>query len=147
MTYTPAQQAGLFHARKRNKLMASVVDSATEPAWGSISFASNPLNLQNITINGTLLTFVTGAPSGSQAQIGTTLADTLANVVAYFAANPVTGVASITASGSDSLSVQSAAPADTTVTLAASNGTVSHPTLQKQKVRARTKLNSITVTP
>ena len=135
------QHAGLFAARKRNRLMTSVVDSAAAPAWGTITFSGNPAANDTITINGTQVMFVGGAPSGTQVRIAGDLAGTLNAVVAYFAAHPVNGVGSVSVSGAGLL-VLSAKPADTTITIAASAGTVSHGTLQAQRVRKRVTMNN-----
>ena len=135
---TAAIQAALYYARKTNR-GASVVNSLAEPAWGTIDFTAsgNPGNGQTITIDGTVLTFVTGTPSGAQAKIGGTLALTLAAAVAYFTAHPLAN-ATVTVDGG--LLVQSKKPADTSVTLAASNATVSGANLVPNVVRSRKKL-------
>lgn len=124
--------AGSYFARKRNRTQTAVVDDVYSPAWGTISFPANPSNSQTVTINGTVITF------GTTVAVGADLAATLAAVVAYIAAHPISG-AHVKVSG-NGLSVTSAAPADTSITIAASNATVSHGTLQKQRVRARVPL-------
>lgn len=124
--------AGSYFARKRNRTQTAVIDDVYSPAWGTILFAANPSNSQTITINGTVITF------GSTVAVGDDLAETLAAVAAYIAENPISG-ANVAVSG-NGLSVTSVAPADTSVTIAASNATVSHGTLQKQRVRARVPL-------
>lgn len=52
-------------------------------AVGTATFSVNPANLDTLTLNGTTITFVTGAPGAGQVQIGGTLAATLANLLAY----------------------------------------------------------------
>lgn len=140
------QQAGSYYARKRNRLATSLIDDLYAPAWGTITFLESPLpsNGDTITVNGTVLTFVSGGASGAQVHIADTLAEILYDVQAYFRRNPVSGVGSVTIS-ENGLLVLSAAPADTTVTLAASAATVSHATLQKQQRYARVALGSQTL--
>jgi hypothetical protein len=142
---TAAVQAGLFNARKRNKLDTALVNSAIAPAWGTIIFPANPSNNDTITIGGTVITFVTGTPSGAQVKIGGSLGATLTALLVYLAANPI---ASANVSGGGvSLLVQSVKPADTTVTLAASAATVSGANLVPQQVNARLNANNIPVLP
>ena len=143
---TPAVQAGLFNARKRNKLATGPVNSTVAPAYGTILFPANPSNLATITIGGTVITFVTGTPSGAQVKIADDLLDTLTALMVYLAANPLSN-ATVSISGTNSLLVQSIKPADTTVTLAASAATVSGSNLVPQIVNARFNANSIPVLP
>jgi hypothetical protein len=49
-------------------------------ARGALAFSANPANNSTLSIGGTTWTFVSGAPSGNQTQIATTLADTLARL-------------------------------------------------------------------
>lgn len=56
-------------------------------ASGFASFSANPANLDTITLNGTAVTFVTGAPVGNQVQIGGTLTITLASLLAFLKAS------------------------------------------------------------
>jgi hypothetical protein len=49
-------------------------------ARGSLTFSAQPANASTLSIGGTTWTFVSGAPSGNQTQIGATLADTLAQL-------------------------------------------------------------------
>lgn len=56
-------------------------------ATGSLHLTSNPSNLDTITINGTLVTLVTGTPSGSQVKIGADAATTALNIQAFLAAS------------------------------------------------------------
>jgi len=140
-----AQQAGMYHARKRNRLMPATVNSRVAPAWGTITFPANPANLATITINGTVITFVSGTPSGAQVKIGADLPTTLTSLLTYIGANPISG-AFVSLSGNGIL-VQSTKPADTTVTLAASAATVSSANLVPQIVRARPDMDHIGVLP
>lgn len=149
---TPAVQAGLFNARKRNKLATALVDSTVAPAYGTIAFPGVPANDDTVTINGTIITFVSGTPSGAQIKIVTSeekpadnLALTLDALLDYITANPISGV---TVSGGDAgILIQSVKPADTTPTLAASAATVSGANLVPNKVNARVNANSIPVLP
>lgn len=132
--FTNAAAAGAYWARRRNRLQTHVVDSDQAPAWGTITFSANPSNSQTVTINGTVITF------GSTVTIGADLAATLAAVIVYLTANPISGAAVY--AEDNGLVVFSTAPADTSVTLAASDATVSAGTLQKQKIRSRLPLDS-----
>lgn len=124
-------QAAAYWQRKRNRA-AVVVDDNAAPAWGTITFSVNPSNSQTATIAGTVITF------GSTVVIGASLAETLSNVLDHLDAHPISA-AHVSVSG-NGLLIQSNNPADTTVTLAASHGTVSHGTLQKQQINARVAL-------
>lgn len=143
---TAAVQAGLFNARKRNKLATATVNSSVAPAYGTILFPANPSNNDTITVGGTVITFVTGTPSGSQVQIGSDLEATLDALLSSLAITPLSK-ATLGLSGTNSLLVLSTKPADTTVTLAASAATVSGANLVPQTVNARVNANSITVLP
>lgn len=64
------------------------VAMSTAPAYGQ--FTSNgtlPANNSTLTFNGTVVTFVMGAPSGNQVQIAGTVPDTLSNLVAFLKAS------------------------------------------------------------
>lgn len=128
-TRTQALAAAAYFARKRNRTQTAVIDDTYAPAWGTILFSANPSAGQTITINGTVITFNTTVT------IGADLAATLAAVLVYLAAHPISGVR-VSASG-DGLLILSTAAADTSVTLSASHATVSHATLQKQQINAR----------
>ncbi|MGY0790959.1 DUF3383 domain-containing protein [Azospirillum argentinense] len=52
-------------------------------AIGSAAFSGQPANNDTLTIKGTAVTFVSGAPSAGQVQIGATLAATLANLLTF----------------------------------------------------------------
>jgi hypothetical protein len=67
--------------------VTSSVSAARAPtASGWISFPVNPLAGASVTINGTVVTFVSSGPTGNQVLIGGTTAATMANLVAF--ANP-----------------------------------------------------------
>jgi len=53
------------------------------PATGTIRFVSNPSNLNTIIVNGVIITFVTGIPSGNEVKIGVTQVITQANFIAF----------------------------------------------------------------
>lgn len=135
------QAAGAYYARKRNRKETALIDDAFTPAWGTVTFGgTNPGNGQTITLNGTVITFVTGTPGAAQVKIGASFAATLVALGVYLAANPIAGINAVV--DGDGLMILSAAAADTSITLAASNATVSHSTLQKQKINARIPLGS-----
>lgn len=68
--------------------VASTVSFLEAPtATGFIGFAGQPANNDTITLNGTVVTFVTGAPSAGQVQIAGTAALTIAALQVYCAAS------------------------------------------------------------
>lgn len=108
--------------------------SALNKASGRITFSANPSNLQTITLNSVVWTFVTGTPSGNQIQIGANLGATLdAAVTALNAsANSSINVATYAhTSGTAYLAIEydTAGTAGNAYTLAASVATVSAATL------------------
>lgn len=127
-----AKWAGMYYARKRNRLQTAPVESSVAPAWGTITFPVNPSNGQEIDINGTTITF------GTEADVGVDIAATVVNILAYIEANPISGVR-VTESG-DGLLIQSVEPGDTSIVIAASNATVSNSHLEKRIVNARVPL-------
>jgi hypothetical protein len=56
---------------------------STSKAIGSLNFGGQPANLDTVTINGTVVTFVNALTTGNQILIGTTLAATIANAVTF----------------------------------------------------------------
>lgn len=52
-------------------------------ATGTITFTGNPSNSDTVTVNGLLITFVTGTPSGNQVKIGGTDVITAANLLTF----------------------------------------------------------------
>lgn len=113
---------------------ASLVSYAAAPtAIDSIVFASNPTANQTITLNGTAVTFVASGATGAQVNIGTTLAATLANLVAMLRASSDTQITKFKfALVGSTLYTLAAAPGagGNTLTLAATAGTVATATLQ-----------------
>lgn len=78
-------------------------------ASGTITLGSNPANNDTLTVDGTLITFVTATATGSQVHIGATAQDTSANLQAFlqasvdanislatYATNSGTGVTTVT---------------------------------------------------
>lgn len=57
--------------------------AAAVRATGTCTFTQNPTASQTLTLNGTAVTFVASNPSGTQVLIGSTLAQTLANLLAF----------------------------------------------------------------
>lgn len=135
---SPQAQAGYYWARKKNRLSTALVDDLAAPAWGTLLFASNPSNGHTVTINGTLLTFVTGTPVGAQVKIAASLDLTLAAVIVYTDAHAISGVTvAFTGNG---LLVESTTPGDASPTLAASNATRSGATLTRRQSNKRVAL-------
>lgn len=54
-----------------------------EPATGQIIFQQQPGIGSTLTLNGTVVTFVSGTPTGNQVQIGANLTATMANLLAF----------------------------------------------------------------
>lgn len=138
LPFANATAAGAYYARRKNRISTAVIDDPQAPAWGTISWPANVGNNETIHINGTLITFITGTPSGAQVKIGATLAATLTAALDYLDAHPISGV--LVSGSGNGLLILSTAPADTSVALSASVGTVSHATLQKQTINARVSL-------
>lgn len=61
-------------------------------ATGTATFSANPAPSDVLTINGTAVTFVASAPTGSQVLIGATLPATLANLLTMLNASADTGL-------------------------------------------------------
>jgi hypothetical protein len=60
---------------------------AATPAGATATFTNNPANLDTLTIAGTTITFVTGAPAALQVQIGANHAATLASLMTFLNAS------------------------------------------------------------
>jgi hypothetical protein len=106
--------------------------TTTVAATGSLTFSDQPAVGATITINGTLFTFVAGAPGAGEIQIGATLADTTDNIETALNASADANVddATYAVTGGDTITVthDTAGPAGNAFTLAAlanSNATVS----------------------
>jgi hypothetical protein len=68
-------------------ITSSVSFLQTSRARGFATFSGNPANNDTLTIQGTLITFVTGTPVGSQVKIGVDLPTTLASLLAFLSAS------------------------------------------------------------
>lgn len=67
--------------------ITSSTTGAGVKATGTITLTGNPSNLDTLTVNGTLVTFVTGTPTGNQVKIGGTAAQTSANLQGFLQAS------------------------------------------------------------
>lgn len=65
-------------------------------ASGFFNFTGQPSPADTITLNGTVVTFVAGSPSGNQVQIGGSVAATLANLLAFLKASSDTQIVKFT---------------------------------------------------
>lgn len=119
-------------------LMGLPTTTAFAAATGSVVFSAQPVANATLTVNGTLFTFVTAAPTGNQIQIGANLGATLTNAVTALNASVVPGVAAATYSQTggttlvithDTLGLAGNAFTLATSSTPASNGTLSGPTL------------------
>ncbi len=81
-------------------LLGNPVTTAGLFASGSYTFSALPVNNSILTINGTTVTLVTAAPIAGQCRIGATIAETVANLVAFLnaSADPLISVATYSAS-------------------------------------------------
>lgn len=115
-------------------LFGAPVSTAVK-ADGTISFSGQPANTATITLNGTVWTFVTGAPAGNQTQIQGSLAATLTQLATDLNASADAEVSKCTyTGGAAALTIQfdTAGTGGNSFTLAASansNGTRSAATL------------------
>lgn len=66
--------------------------STAVAASGYIDFVTNPSDLDTITLNGTVWTFVTGAPTGDETQIQTTATQTIDQLVSDLNASADAGI-------------------------------------------------------
>ena len=101
-------------------------------ATGSITFGSNPAASSTVTMNGVVWTFVTGAPSGNQTQIQSSLAQTLATLAYNLGSSSNTSI-SVAAYGANLtqllITYNTAGTGGNSYTLAASAATPSGSTL------------------
>jgi flagellar hook-associated protein 1 FlgK len=81
-SYYGSQPSTSVNIGSANDIRLGSVSGAinTVKASGSIALGANPSNTENIVINGTTITFVTGTPSGNQVKIGGNLSSTLENL-------------------------------------------------------------------
>lgn len=112
-------------------MLGAPVTSASGFATARLRFSAQPAVNSTIKINGTTFTFVASGATGAQINIGTALADTIANAVTVLNASAVAGVALATysASGNDLVATLDAAgPAGNAFTLAGSASPASNAT-------------------
>lgn len=65
----------------------SATTGAGVAASATITLSANPSNLDTVTLNGTVITFVSGTPSGSQVKIGASKEATMANLQVFLQAS------------------------------------------------------------
>ena len=84
-TCTWVANYGYFLIESGTTGTSSSVSAAVAPSGiGNFTFVTNPGNTDTMTLNGTSVEFVTGAPSGNEVQIsGVDLAHTLANLMTF----------------------------------------------------------------
>ena len=63
------------------------VQSGAAAAVGAVGFSANPANTDTLTLNGTVVTFVTSGASGTQVNIGGNLPTTLQNLITMLQAS------------------------------------------------------------
>lgn len=134
---SPAMQAALYHARTKNlaaKKSVAVADLSAN-AYGSITFAANPLTNATITLGGTVITF------GTTVAIGANLAATLTTLLAFVNASADANLLKCAyAVVGSALTIKSKTPGTSAFTLAASVATVSHSPLVSPTIHKRAKL-------
>lgn len=77
-------------------VITSNTTSAGKKAFGSITFTGPGTNLDTITVGGTVVTLVTGTPSGNQVQIGATAAATAGNLQTFLQNSPDVNISKCT---------------------------------------------------
>lgn len=75
---------------------SSVGALGTSTAVGKAVFIGQPTPANTLTVNGTVVTFVAGAPGAFQVQIGGSTAATLANLLAFLSASADVNIAKMT---------------------------------------------------
>lgn len=89
---------GRFELASGTTGAGSSITGVQEPtAFGSIAFAGQPANNDNVTIKGTAITFVTGTPTTNQVQIGASLTVTLDSLVTLINASADVNLSAVTA--------------------------------------------------
>jgi hypothetical protein len=73
-------------------VITSITTGAGVKATGTVTLSTNPNNLDTLTLNSTVITFVSGTPSGSQVKIGGSKEATSANLQAFLNATVVAGL-------------------------------------------------------
>jgi hypothetical protein len=87
-----AAGAGLFYDTTAGLFSSSASGLA---ATGNITFTTNPVAGQTLVINGTTVTWEASGATGNQANIGASLGDSLANLVAVLNASADTGLVAL----------------------------------------------------
>lgn len=126
--------------------------TADNKARGEIVFSVNPSATQTITIDGVAFTFVAGAPTGNQIQIGADLNETLDNAVSTLNASVDVDVAAATYSTYDDtktlyITHDATGAGGNSFTLAASHATVSAATLTGGEAKTHAFLSGATSLP
>lgn len=124
--------SALIQAMAPNSLLAltcvaTSISGAGTVAVGTVTFTSNPSNADTLTIQGTVITFVTGTPSGNQVKIAATAALTLANLFSFLEASADSNlIQCVYAASASVLSVHAASigVAGNSITLAKSSGSL-----------------------
>lgn len=112
-------------------------------ATGTVTLNTNPANLDTLTVNGTLITFVTGTPTGSQVKIGGTVAQTSANLQGFLQASVDVNIAAAsysTASQITTVTFNAVGTAGNSFTLAKSS---THITLSGATLTGGTHASSV----
>lgn len=77
-------------------ISSSVSALSTSAAAGKLVFAGQPTANNTVTVDGTVVTFVAGTPSGNQVQIGATEAATVAATLAFLQASTDVNISKMT---------------------------------------------------
>lgn len=90
------------------------IENATTSGTAVLTATANPANNDTVTINGTVITLVTGTPTGSQVKIGATAPETLQNLVAFINnggnAGALAGIVSATVTTPLSITIRAVFP-------------------------------------
>lgn len=90
------------------------IQNATTSGTAVLTATANPANNDTVTINGTVITLVTGTPTGSQVKIGSTVQETLQNLVAFInnggSAGAFAGIVTATVTSPLSITIRAAVP-------------------------------------
>ena len=90
------------------------IENATTSGTAVLTATANPANNDTVTINGTVITLVTGTPAGSQVKIGATAPETLQNLVAFINnggnAGALAGIVSATVTTPLSITIRAVFP-------------------------------------
>lgn len=84
---TALSGAGVCTWNGTNFQIASATTGAGVQASATITLTGNPANSDTVTIQGTVVTFVTGTPTGNQVKIGPSANDTITNLQTFLAAS------------------------------------------------------------